>query len=843
MPERNLVVVNNRLVIRQILGLCIAFAIVANCGCTKLAGTGYLSNNFVDHTNDLAWPADQENESDEGEFDSAAKYIAKAQTKTDSEQKDLARIIAESEEIAQSTESTIRLVAKPENTNASLPRANLIREGVPTSDGALSPIPTLSAIQGDLPQPQSTAQISVDCDHGAGCDCHKPIPIPKLAKVEPIEYPGNPSQLETHSVPPTAVMSQPLKPLMFNEATRQVDFSGQTTEQNGLRQFASATPLVPQMEVAQESTDSAVPTDFAPPSTSKEMENTVTLPEFKLTPVQSIKTVKQAVPEMQLNVRAEPKPPFVQSDPVVIVATVSPDEAPPFAEPPMHEPVALVAENNLEAVDLEATPTPPPVIMPIDVTDSIVVETDAPVSDSSLSTTCPGCKNGTCSPDTCPMKCEKKTCPDSSCNNPNCKEEGCRDQDCKKCPDRQSAGSAASMEINGIYDPTVESDDLVEQIQNELVEAATDMHAPNLDFAPEVTALPATDDSLEAPQMNRLSKRIHVSESNEFTEETVEEAAAISGDQNFSPMEFSGIAPQTNFAPQPDFESQSNFEPQSDFASSSENVVTTSNLEEHPDEKFEQEQEVRIVREVEVIDNTISWDVQLENTIEEVKKRIGQATDANSRNGLEVNLRLLEVLKRQMHDVAEHQHSLTNQEKAYWQHQLDAINVMLGTGQHATDQAKHSTTMDTLSHLRKAVERLESIANLRVSNGTFCREIQGFGQFRPFGSNTFGPNQKLLVYCEVENYLSQPKILNFATRYHTQLRGSFVVYDEQGRAVQQAEYPAIDDVVRNRRRDFYMYFPIKLDHLKPGKYRMEILVEDLGNNKSAALDPLVFNVQ
>ena len=136
------------------------------------------------------------------------------------------------------------------------------------------------------------------------------------------------------------------------------------------------------------------------------------------------------------------------------------------------------------------------------------------------------------------------------------------------------------------------------------------------------------------------------------------------------------------------------------------------------------------------------------------------------------------------------------------------------------------------------------MAALRVSAGKFCTEISGFGKYKPFPSSVFQAGQKTLVYCEVENYKSNAHIVNSESTYHTRLRGSYVIYDEQGRVAQQSEYPAVEDVARKRRRDFYMYFPIQIGDLAPGNYKLELLVEDLSSNKTAALKPgMTFQVR
>jgi len=96
----------------------------------------------------------------------------------------------------------------------------------------------------------------------------------------------------------------------------------------------------------------------------------------------------------------------------------------------------------------------------------------------------------------------------------------------------------------------------------------------------------------------------------------------------------------------------------------------------------------------------------------------------------------------------------------------------------------------------------------------------------------------------VENYLSNARVVNSDRSYLTRLRGSYVIYDQQGRVVQQSEYPVVDDVARKKRRDFYMYFPIQIGELAVGNYKLELMVEDLSSNKTAVLKPgMAFQVR
>lgn len=246
--------------------------------------------------------------------------------------------------------------------------------------------------------------------------------------------------------------------------------------------------------------------------------------------------------------------------------------------------------------------------------------------------------------------------------------------------------------------------------------------------------------------------------------------------------------------------------------------------------------------------NAVTWKSRLDQAIELAQGKL--ESNQLPAAGAMVNLRLLKAVRAQMMHVENKQ--LSVEESRFWEHQLEAITTMLraskdgseyGSAASDSDIHRHLSAHKTLEHLRDAVEQLESIANLKISGGQFCTDISGYGQFRTFPSTEFEPAQRMLIYCEVENYLSLPQESATGESFRTKLRGSFAIYDADGNAVQQAEFPAVEDVARKKRRDFYMYLPVTLGDLPAGEYVMHLLVEDIHGNKSASLEPpLKFSV-
>ena len=245
--------------------------------------------------------------------------------------------------------------------------------------------------------------------------------------------------------------------------------------------------------------------------------------------------------------------------------------------------------------------------------------------------------------------------------------------------------------------------------------------------------------------------------------------------------------------------------------------------------------------------NAVTWRSRLHQTIGLVEEQLDGNVDSETRTSLEINLRLLDVLSRQMGDIAQEERTFTESENQFWQHQLEAITSMMRTANledgRDNNLLQHQTAHETLVHLRQAIAELESLANLKVESGAFCTEVSGYGQFKTFPTDTFDAGQKVLVYCEVENYNSEEQAAETGSTFHTRLRGSYAIYDSAGHAVQQAEFPVVEDVARRRRRDFYMHLPITIGDLSSGNYELHLLIEDLNGNKTASLTPpLMFTI-
>lgn len=129
--------------------------------------------------------------------------------------------------------------------------------------------------------------------------------------------------------------------------------------------------------------------------------------------------------------------------------------------------------------------------------------------------------------------------------------------------------------------------------------------------------------------------------------------------------------------------------------------------------------------------------------------------------------------------------------------------------------------------LVELADRLRSQAELSVPTVALCSGVQAFGVYEPMEPARFvaGNRQEAIVYCEVENFLSQPNDKNL---YETRLTQSVVLYTESsGLPVWSAPKDTIIDQSRRRRHDFFLGKKIFLPStLTIGRYLLKVTIED-----------------
>ncbi|MEZ6074803.1 MAG: hypothetical protein R3C56_03735 [Pirellulaceae bacterium] len=136
-----------------------------------------------------------------------------------------------------------------------------------------------------------------------------------------------------------------------------------------------------------------------------------------------------------------------------------------------------------------------------------------------------------------------------------------------------------------------------------------------------------------------------------------------------------------------------------------------------------------------------------------------------------------------------------------------------------------------LSHAQpaSAAQPLGCGQQFRSANATFCTEVDGFGVVTKFPQYAFKPDQELLLYCELDNFVSTH---TEGKGYETQLQGSYEIVDSSGRRIADQLLPMDSHLCRNQRRDYFIAYRIYMPQkVEPGKYQLKLTVEDMKGRK------------
>jgi hypothetical protein len=163
---------------------------------------------------------------------------------------------------------------------------------------------------------------------------------------------------------------------------------------------------------------------------------------------------------------------------------------------------------------------------------------------------------------------------------------------------------------------------------------------------------------------------------------------------------------------------------------------------------------------------------------------------------------------------------LSGGEQDFWADEVFGLATYLDSDR--TSDAGRRATEATL-HLNKAASRLAELGSLAVRNLAFCTEVNSFGTYTAFPQNEFKPGQHVLLYAEVENFKSEESPKGF----HTAMRSSYHIFDNQGRKVADQELPLTEEHCQNRRRDYFIRYFLSIPaRAYDGKYNLQLTIED-----------------
>lgn len=176
-----------------------------------------------------------------------------------------------------------------------------------------------------------------------------------------------------------------------------------------------------------------------------------------------------------------------------------------------------------------------------------------------------------------------------------------------------------------------------------------------------------------------------------------------------------------------------------------------------------------------------------------------------------------------------------SREQDFLRNHLVAVGKLVDPEAHPVPARRFASA---LPEYRDAVMNLGATAeHLEIRSAAFCKEIISFGQVKRFGDEPFEAGQKVIVYCEIDNFVADKT----AAGYETEIQGSYELFDAEGVKVGGQVLPKDLQQCDHPLRDYFIAYQMHLPaRLEPGQYRLELTMECLRGKKYGQVSlPLV----
>lgn len=227
----------------------------------------------------------------------------------------------------------------------------------------------------------------------------------------------------------------------------------------------------------------------------------------------------------------------------------------------------------------------------------------------------------------------------------------------------------------------------------------------------------------------------------------------------------------------------------------------------------------------------LQWQEHLELAMKQLPDGVS-ATDASSTTTNEqrrqaVIKRLLALALGDREKMTSSVEGLPPHEQEYLKYQLNAILDAIDLSGNPVSSRRWSLVM---LNQRKAHEQLATLSNLEVSSLAFCTSVESFGVSERFPKYQFTPDQEVLLYCEVDNFVSERS--KDGKGFETQLQGSYEIVDSGGKRVADQSLPMDTHICRNLRRDYFIAYRVYMpQNISPGSYSLRLTIEDIKGRK------------
>lgn len=228
------------------------------------------------------------------------------------------------------------------------------------------------------------------------------------------------------------------------------------------------------------------------------------------------------------------------------------------------------------------------------------------------------------------------------------------------------------------------------------------------------------------------------------------------------------------------------------------------------------------------IEKELTWEQHLQRAMKQIAESEDETLESpQARMRMAVVSRLLALSLNDRESMLEAIKGLQPDEQDYLNYQMTAIFDAIDPEANPSSSRKWSLVM---VNQKKADAHLASLSNLEIKNLSFCSEVVDFGVTTPFAVSKFKPGEEVLLYLELDNFVSERS--KDGKGFETQLQGSYEIKDSAGRRIADQTLPADTHICRNIRRDYFIAYRIYMpQNISSGSYKLNLSVEDLKGRK------------
>jgi len=244
-----------------------------------------------------------------------------------------------------------------------------------------------------------------------------------------------------------------------------------------------------------------------------------------------------------------------------------------------------------------------------------------------------------------------------------------------------------------------------------------------------------------------------------------------------------------------------------------------------PQEIAQQAQQAQQVSFVTTGQHAHDWQVHLQSAIQNLAGSVQPIPGSTDEVHQHMRLRLLQLLAGKEETALQPIPGATAPQQDYWNKQLFAVSTFLDSRRQPDDRRRAA---GSLMHLDQARAKLAELATMQVLNLAFVDSVEGYGAYELLEETQFHPGDQVTLYAEIENFSSESTKEGFRTRLGT----SYEVVDKNGKRVDSAQFPEVEDLCQSPRRDFHMQYTITLPtRIYPEQYEIRLIITDQQSHK------------